>query len=120
MGVLTVFFDVSYQSYLPSLVDRDQLVEGNAKLQASQSAAQILGPGLGGYLIGVLTAPIAVIVDAVSYARLGPVRVHDPGQRGADPAAGGPARQPRWTACAASARRSARASPTSSVTPTCG
>ncbi|MGH2466099.1 MAG: MFS transporter, partial [Candidatus Limnocylindrales bacterium] len=43
MGVLTVFFDVSYQSYLPSLVDREQLVEGNAKLQASQSAAQILG-----------------------------------------------------------------------------
>jgi MFS family permease len=67
MGVLTVFFDVSYQSYLPSLVDRDQLVEGNAKLQASQSAAQILGPGFGGYLIGVLTAPVAVIVDAVSY-----------------------------------------------------
>jgi MFS family permease len=67
MGVLTVFFDVSYQSYLPSLVDRDQLVEGNAKLQASQSAAQILGPGFGGYLIGILTAPVAVIVDAVSY-----------------------------------------------------
>ena len=67
MGVLTVFFDVSYQSYLPSLVDREQLVEGNAKLQASQSAAQILGPGFGGYLVGVLTAPVAVIVDAVSY-----------------------------------------------------
>ncbi len=67
MGVLTVFFDVSYQSYLPSLVDRDQLVEGNAKLQASQSAAQVLGPGSGGYLIGILTAPIAVIVDALSY-----------------------------------------------------
>ena len=58
---------MSYQSYLPSLVDREQLVEGNAKLQASQSAAQILGPGFGGYLIGVLTAPVAVIVDAVSY-----------------------------------------------------
>ena len=67
MGVLTVFFDVSYQSYLPSLVDRNQLVEGNAKLQTSQSAAQILGPGMGGFLIGLLTAPLAVIVDAVSY-----------------------------------------------------
>jgi MFS family permease len=67
MGILTVFFDVSYQSYLPSLVEREQLVEGNAKLQASQSAAQILGPGFGGYLIGVLSAPVAVIVDAVSY-----------------------------------------------------
>ena len=67
MGVLTVFFDVSYQSYLPSLVERDQLVDGNAKLQTSQSAAQILGPGFGGFLIGIMTAPIAVIVDAVSY-----------------------------------------------------
>jgi len=67
MGILTVFFDVSYQSYLPSLVDRDQLVEGNAKLQASQSGAQTIGPTLGGYLIGVLTAPFAVVVDAVSY-----------------------------------------------------
>jgi MFS family permease len=67
MGVFTVFFDVAYQSYLPSLVDRNQLVEGNAKLETSQSAAQILGPGFGGYLIGVLTAPIAVVVDAASY-----------------------------------------------------
>jgi MFS family permease len=67
VGILTVFFDVSYQSYLPSLVDRNQLVEGNAKLEASQSAAQILGPGIGGYLIGLLTAPVAVVVDALSY-----------------------------------------------------
>jgi MFS family permease len=67
MGILTVFFDVAYQSYLPSLVERDQLVEGNAKLQTSESAAQILGPGFGGFLIGVLSAPVAVTVDAVSY-----------------------------------------------------
>jgi MFS family permease len=67
MGILTVFFDVAYQSYLPSLVERDQLVEGNAKLQTSQSAAEIVGPGFGGFLIGVLSAPIAVTVDAVSY-----------------------------------------------------
>jgi MFS family permease len=67
MGVLTVFFDVAYQSYLPSLVERDQLVDGNAKLQTSQSAAQILGPGFGGFLIGVFTAPVAVVADAVSY-----------------------------------------------------
>src|SRR5207247_796409 len=45
-GVLTVFFDVSYQSYLPSLVDRDQLVEGNAKLEGSRATAQLAGPGL--------------------------------------------------------------------------
>ena len=55
MGILTVFFDVAYQSYLPSLVERHQLVEGNAKLQTSESAAQIVGPGCGGFLIGVLS-----------------------------------------------------------------
>ena len=67
MGVLTVFFDVAYQAYLPSLVVRDQLVDGNAKLETSRSAAQIGGPGLGGFLIGVLTAPVAVAADAMSY-----------------------------------------------------
>src|SRR5439155_25457483 len=50
-GTLTVFFDVSYQSYLPSLVVRNQLVEGNSKLEISRSAAQIGGPGLGGLLV---------------------------------------------------------------------
>jgi MFS family permease len=66
-GTLTVFFDVSYQSYLPSLVDRTQLVDGNAKLEVSRSAAQIGGPGLGGLLVRAFTAPYAVLADAVSY-----------------------------------------------------
>jgi MFS family permease len=66
-GVLTVFFDVAYQSYLPELVERDQLVEGNAKLAASESTAHVVGPGLGGGLIGALGASTAVIADAVSY-----------------------------------------------------
>ncbi len=47
-GVATVFFDVAYQSYLPSLVERDEIVEGNSKLEVSRSAAQIVGPGVGG------------------------------------------------------------------------
>ncbi len=66
-GVLTVFFDVSYQSYLPSLVDRDQLVEGNAKLEGSRATAQLAGPGLAGGLIQWIGAPLAIIADAVSY-----------------------------------------------------
>ncbi len=66
-GVATVFFDVSYQSYLPSLVDRDQLVEGNSKLEVSRSGAQILGPGIAGYLVGLVTAPVAILVDSISY-----------------------------------------------------
>jgi len=67
IGIFTVFFDVAYQSYLPSLVDRNQLVEGNSKLQTTVSAAQIGGPGLAGVLIGVLTAPYAVALDAASF-----------------------------------------------------
>jgi MFS family permease len=66
-GVSTVFFDVAYQSYLPELVDRKLLVEGNAKLQASESVSQIAGPSAGGVLIQVLTAPYAVLVDALSF-----------------------------------------------------
>jgi MFS family permease len=67
VGFLTVFFDVSYQSYLPSLVARDQLIEGNSKLEISRSGAQLAGPGLGGVLVEALTAPIAVLVDAISF-----------------------------------------------------
>lgn len=66
-GVLTVFFDVSYQAYLPSLVERDELVDGNAKLEISRSGAQLAGPGLGGLLVQVLKAPVAIFADALSY-----------------------------------------------------
>ncbi|HYT78764.1 MAG TPA: MFS transporter [Actinomycetota bacterium] len=66
-GVLTVFFDVSYQSYLPSLVERGELVDGNAKLEISRSGAQLAGPGVAGALIQALTAPVAILADAISY-----------------------------------------------------
>jgi MFS family permease len=66
-GALTVFFDVAYQAYLPSLVGREHLVEGNSKLEVSRSGAQLGGPGLAGILIGALTAPYAVIADALSF-----------------------------------------------------
>ena len=66
-GICTVFFDVAYQSYLPSLVEREQIVEGNSKLEISRSAAQIAGPGFGGLLVQALTAPYAILADAVSF-----------------------------------------------------
>jgi MFS family permease len=66
-GILTVFFDVAYQSYLPSLVDRDQLIEGNSKMEVTRTIAQTAGPALSGGLIGVLTAPIAILLDSISY-----------------------------------------------------
>jgi MFS family permease len=66
-GVLTVFFDIADQSYLPTVVERDQLVEANAKLQGSVSTAQVIGQPLGGGIVGLLTAPFAVALDALSY-----------------------------------------------------
>jgi MFS family permease len=66
-GCLTVFFDVAYQSYLPSIVARDQLVAGNAKLEITRTTAQRVGPAVAGVLITIVTAPFAVLVDAISY-----------------------------------------------------
>lgn len=67
VGVFTVFFDVAYQSFLPSLVERDDLTDANGKLEVTRSAAQTAGPGVAGILVGVLTAPYAVLVDALSF-----------------------------------------------------
>ena len=66
-GVLTVFFDVSYQSYLPELVSNEELVEGNAKLEATRGVAAVTGPSIGGFLVQAITAPYAVLVDAISF-----------------------------------------------------
>jgi MFS family permease len=67
LGAAKVLFEVAYQSYLPQLVARDDLVPANSRLSASTSVAEIGGPGLGGLLVTALTAPIAVVVDAVSF-----------------------------------------------------
>jgi MFS family permease len=67
VGFLQVFFDITYQSYLPSLVRRDQLVEGNRNLQASASTAQVTGPTIAGIVISIITAPIAIAIDACSF-----------------------------------------------------
>jgi MFS family permease len=67
-SVGTVFFDVAYQSYLPALVGADELTEGNAKLQGSAAVAQVAGPSIAGFLIQLLRAPIAIVVDAASFA----------------------------------------------------
>ncbi len=65
-GVLTVFFDVAYQSYVPYLIGREHLLDGNGKLGATQALAQVVGPGLGGALYGLLKAG-AMTVDAISF-----------------------------------------------------
>lgn len=66
-GILTVFFDVAHQTYLPRLVERAHLVEGNSKLQANISIAEVSGPAAGGLLVQWLTAPLAIVVDALSF-----------------------------------------------------
>ncbi|MEU8651420.1 MFS transporter [Streptomyces sp. NPDC048737] len=67
-GVATVFFDVAHQSFLPHLLPRDQLVKGNGALETVRSSAQVTGPGLGGGLVQLLGAHLAVAVNAVGYA----------------------------------------------------
>ncbi|WP_079149339.1 MFS transporter [Streptomyces agglomeratus] len=66
-GVATVFFDVAHQSFLPQLLPRDQLVKGNGALETVRSSAQVTGPGLGGGLVQLLGAHLAVVADAIGY-----------------------------------------------------
>ncbi len=65
-GVLTVFFDVAYLSYVPTLVGRADLVSANSKIESTTSAAQIIGPGLGGVLVRIVGAPFVLLLDAAS------------------------------------------------------
>ena len=66
-GAFSVFGFAATQSLLPQLVPRDRLVEANARLDQSDAAARTVGPALGGGLVGLLGAPVAIAVDAVSY-----------------------------------------------------
>jgi MFS family permease len=67
IGIFTVFFDVAYQSYLPALIEREHLVDGNSKLQVTVGIAQVGGPSLAGGLIAAITAPYAILVDSMSF-----------------------------------------------------
>jgi MFS family permease len=81
-GALNACFDVAYQSYLPTLVGREDVLEGNSRLNGSAAAAEIGGFGVAGLLVQVLTAPIAVLVDAFSFlasaAALLAIRTREP------------------------------------------
>lgn len=67
VGTLAVFFNVAYQSILPQLVRRAQLLDGNSKLEASRSVSVIAGPGLAGLVIQWVSAPVAIVCDGCSY-----------------------------------------------------
>jgi len=71
LGLLSLGNDAAHQSFLPRLVPRAGLSRANARLQQSDAAAQTSGPALGGALVAVLGAPVAVLVDAASYLASG-------------------------------------------------
>jgi MFS family permease len=66
-AVLTSFFDAADNAYLPTIVERDRLVQANSALAASGSAAEFTAFGISGFLVQLLSAPIAVALDAVSF-----------------------------------------------------
>jgi predicted MFS family arabinose efflux permease len=67
LGVATVFFDISYQSIIPSLVPTARIPEANGKLESTSQLAHLFGPAVAGWLVGVVTAPIAVLVTVGTY-----------------------------------------------------
>lgn len=67
VGTFRVFFDIAYQSYLPALVEREQLVNANSRLEASRAVSSVAGPSLAGVVIQIITAPFAVAIDAFSF-----------------------------------------------------
>ncbi|MBV2155265.1 MFS transporter [Kitasatospora sp. SUK 42] len=66
-GVASVFFDAAYHAYLPELVAPEDLIEGNAKLEGSGSAAEVAGRGLAGLTVQLLGAAAGLLADAVSF-----------------------------------------------------
>jgi len=81
-AVLSTIFDVADRSYLPTVVRRDQLVGANSALTAAGSAAEFMSFGIGGFLVKLLSAPIAIAVDTVSFVvsalLLGTIRRQEP------------------------------------------
>jgi MFS family permease len=67
-GCLDVFFRLAYWSYIPRLVAREHLTAANSRLMTSESLARLAGPGVAGVLVQVVTAPVAIAADALSYA----------------------------------------------------
>jgi MFS family permease len=82
VGTLTVFFEVARQSYVTAVVERGQLVDANSKLNVTNSASEVVGPGIAGALVQVLGAPTTVLLDAASFvvsgALIGRIRAAEP------------------------------------------
>jgi predicted MFS family arabinose efflux permease len=81
-GGLSVLFSLAYSAFIPALVGRERLIEGNSRLEMTNSIAQVAGPSVAGALVQILTAPVAVAADALSYLVAGllawRIRVDEP------------------------------------------
>lgn len=66
-GALSVLFDVAYPTFVPTLVEPDQLLEANSNLALTMSVAEVTGPALTGLLVKLISAPVAILVDAASF-----------------------------------------------------
>ncbi len=66
-GAATTLFQIADNAYLPALIGKDRLIEGNSKLETTEAIAEMTGPGLGGLLVQAITAPVAIIFDALSF-----------------------------------------------------
>lgn len=120
IGVATVFFDVAHQSYLPQILPRDQLVAGNGALETVRSTAQVTGPGVGGGLVQLVGAHLAVVADAIGYmlSALFLLRVKQP-EEVPEPAAGAScARRSPKASASSSAIRCSGSSPSPPASPT--
>jgi hypothetical protein len=67
VGAFSVLFEIADHAYLPILIGRNQLIEGNTKLEATDAVAEVGGPSLAGILVYVVTAPITILFDAISF-----------------------------------------------------
>jgi len=68
LGIARVFFDVGYQSYIPSIVGRDRVLAGNSSMETLRASGQVVGPGLGGWLVAFVGAANVVLIQAVTFA----------------------------------------------------
>lgn len=66
-GILSLLYDLAEEAYLPTVVERMQLVEGNSQLAAIDATAELTAPVVAGGLVQLLTAPIAIAIDAISF-----------------------------------------------------
>jgi hypothetical protein len=73
-GAATTLFQIADKAYLPIMIGKDRLIEGNSKLETTEAVAEIAGPGLGGLLVQLITAPVAILVESSATSPLGRVR----------------------------------------------